>query len=132
MAGLVLLLLYMSKNLLSYNCFCLAINFDNSPAEYCFLTRGLIYSPAEYQLSLGDLIDSELLVVNLNNYYKCNLNYLTSINKKSSVDIIYNTMSFRHFYLWLRQSWGKTKTKIKRMTRTAKAESYCTYQVSIK
>jgi len=68
----------MSKNLLSYNCFCLAINFDNSTV--LFLTRGLIYSA--YQLSLGDLIDSELLVVNLNNYYKCNLNYLTSINKK--------------------------------------------------
>lgn len=40
-----------------------------------------IYSA--YQLSLGDHIDSELLVVNQNNYYKCNLNYFTSINKKS-------------------------------------------------
>jgi len=34
------------------------------------------------RLSLGEHIDSELLVVNLN-YYKCNLNYLTSINKES-------------------------------------------------
>jgi hypothetical protein len=36
-----------------------------------------------YQCSLGEHIDSELLVVNLNNYYKGNLNYLTSINKES-------------------------------------------------
>jgi hypothetical protein len=61
--------------------FCLARNFDNSPV--LFLTRPLVCSAYPYPLSLGEPIESELLVVNFNNYYKSNLNYLTSINKES-------------------------------------------------
>lgn len=51
------------------------------PIVQYWFNKGLRYNA--YQLSLGDFINSELLVVNLNNYYKGNLNYLTSIKKKS-------------------------------------------------
>jgi hypothetical protein len=58
---------------------CLARSFYNS--QVIDVSMQLVCSA--YQCSLGEHIDSELLVVNLNNYYKGNLNYLTSINKES-------------------------------------------------
>lgn len=58
---------------------CLARSFDKSSV----IDGSMHLVCSAYQLSLGANIDSELLGRNLGNYYKGNLNYLTSIKTES-------------------------------------------------